>query len=236
MLLMTEGRKTESDNPLVETSSVAGFIRRLTHDVRNTLNALDLQLLLLESEDPEVQRQLAEARQMIGQEARRLSRLSLQFQTSQPQWIQYTAEELMQDLLPRLQKRLARKMSRVNWPEAAPKLVVRIDFEMVSEILVELIENALNHGEEEGPVSVQFSEHEGGVSIRVTDKAPKPASAPGEWGTAPFLAGRNGGYGLGLFHARQLAQKMDLALDFQYQPVDSTVVATLSLPVSLENA
>jgi len=231
---MIESRKTESDNTMVETTAVAGFIRRLTHDVRNTLNALDLQLLLLESEDPEVQRQLAEARQIIGQEARRLSRLSLQFQTSQPQWIQYTAEEMMQDLMPRMQKRLARKMGRVDWPEEAPKIPVRIDFEMVSEILGELVENALHHGEEEGRVSVTVSEHEGTVAVHVSERTAPPVSGPHEWGATPFQSGRGGGYGLGLFHARRLAQQMELALDFQYHPADSMMVATLSLPVNAD--
>ena len=199
--------------------------------MRNTLNALDLQLLLLESSDPEVQRQIVESRQLIAAEARRLARLSQQFQKPNPQWIEYSMADLMQDVMPRMQKRLGTSMARVEWVESAPDTFVRIDFEMFSELLGELLVNAIEHGHEQGSIRVSASLEDEMAVLHIMETMSTPESDPSEWGKAPFYARPNGGYGVGLYYSRQLAQAMDMHLDFHFQPENALLTTSLALPI-----
>jgi len=228
---MPDTSPREAGKPAIDLDSAAGFVRRLTHDVRNTLNALDLQLLLLESEDPSVKKAVAESRQMILSEARRLARISLQFQVPQPQWIEYSASDLFEDLQPRMLKKLGKSMMRVEWPTAVPHDEVRIDFEMVETLLGELLMNALLHGDAKVPVRVEAFSHDHAVMISIYEKLPELKSDPAGWGTKPFHSGSTGGYGLGLFCARRYADMLGIPVDFHFEAENGLLTTSLALPI-----
>jgi signal transduction histidine kinase len=231
MPTMLNPRKPDAEDPIINIEAAAGFVRRLTHDVRNTLNALDLQLLLLESGDPVVKQGIDEARQMITVEARRLARVSSQFQVPEAQWVEYPVDELFQDLLPRMQKRFAKCMLRVAWPESVLGDLVKIDFELFAELFSELLLNALDHGACEGKVKVEIVRQAEAVMVLLTESLAQPKGDPADWGVVPFHPTAQGGYGLGLFYGRRLAQAMELELDFHYQAENALLTTALALPI-----
>src|ERR1700743_2983004 len=85
---------------------IAGFVRQLTHDVRNTLNSLDLQaaFLLEVVSDPEALEELRRLRGLLQVSARQLQAVSGNFWSSSPNLIEYSAPILVEDFQARLLK------------------------------------------------------------------------------------------------------------------------------------
>jgi nitrogen-specific signal transduction histidine kinase len=56
------------------------------------------------------------------------------------------------------------------------------------------------------------------------------------WGRAPLVTTRRGGYGLGLYHARQLFTLHGGDVEFRSNPEKSAVVSRITLPLAVEGA
>ena len=79
---------------------VAGFIRQVTHDVRNGLNSMDLQAAYLAEliTQPEAVEELRRLRGLIHSTARQLQSVSANFWTATPSFVTYSARILIEDL------------------------------------------------------------------------------------------------------------------------------------------
>ena len=231
-MVMAHSSKDEAfPPPSISVEQAAAFLRRLAHDSRNALNAIDLQLILVEGESDAVKDQIAEARQTVSEEARRLGDLSNQFHTSAPQWIAYPGSAILEDIRPRLQKRLGAAMGRIVWPKEVDDVDLQIDFELLAGVLVELAGNALRFADANGTVTMTATREENVMAIAFIQPRKAIHGDPKDWGRTPFSAEPRAGYGLGLFAARRMAEAMGMTISFSHDPQNALLTTRLEIPI-----
>src|SRR5947208_519401 len=109
-----------SPGPNIPLSRISGFVRQVTHDVRNGLNSMDLQAAYLNEllTDPEAIDELRRLRGLIQTTARQLQSISSNFWTSTPNLVTYSVGILIEDLRDRLKKTFAEsaeKLEKIVW-------------------------------------------------------------------------------------------------------------------------
>ncbi len=102
------------------------------------------------------------------------------------------------------------------------------DGEHLRQILVNLVDNALQASPEEAPVELAARTADAGVEITVADRGAGPGDAP-ERLFEPYVTGRAGGTGLGLPIARSLARANGGTLTLAERP-GGGALARLRLP------
>lgn len=226
-----------SSEKTVPLERVGKFIRQLTHDVRNGLSAIDLETAFIAeiSTDEEVLAELHKLRDMIGETAKMLRRVSQYFHPVAIHRIPWAASTVLEEV---------RKGLRSEFPEEAPSVefenrfgseTVDVDLQQTLTILAVVLRNAFDfRREEQRPLRLIGKMHEGWAVIELHE--PKTALdspvPPEQWGTEPLLSTRPGGYGLELFQARQIAEAQGgrLLLELVREDGGQKLVTRLTLP------
>ena len=93
-----------------------------------------------------------------------------------------------------------------------------------------MLRNAFHFQQEGALVRVIGSVQEGRATLEVREpKAElKSETPPEEWGVAPLCSTRPGGYGLGLYHARQIAEAQGGSLKTSFTGTE--LVTQITLP------
>src|SRR5688500_12683331 len=119
MITHTEPPGATEESVAVPASDAFRFARQLVHDVRNALNALDLQLSAVQDEasgaNKQVMDDVADARRIVKDEARRLMRLSTQLRGPSPEKANFSLSSLMKDLQSRVERLLGKKAKAIDW-------------------------------------------------------------------------------------------------------------------------
>src|ERR1700704_5799452 len=100
---MTNGdpsKSTQSDSITVPWSDVVRFARQLSHDLRNHLNAAELQSVYLGelTNDDEMKSEIKRLREMIAQLANALQKLSGDLAPIKTNTIEYGASDFAEDI------------------------------------------------------------------------------------------------------------------------------------------
>src|SRR4051794_8712883 len=135
-----------SPGPHIPLPRIAGFVRQVTHDVRNGLNSMDLQAAYLNEliTDPEAVDELRRLRGLIQTTARQLQAISGNFWTGTPSLVTYSARILIEDLQDRLKKTFheyAEKWGKIAWQVELAEESVAVDIEMFFGAVTRLFEN-----------------------------------------------------------------------------------------------
>ncbi len=217
----------------VPMEQVGTFVRQLTHDIRNGLNAIDLQAAyaLELSGQSEAADEIKRMRAQIQQSARSLQSLSAHFWAAEPSIIPYSAAIFVEDLRQRLGKQNPEMESRVVWEVKLTDETIGIDIEMIFAAMAEIFRNALHFGDRDSPVSARISAEEGSLSIEVAESKAAMESDPSDWGVAPFRSTRRGGYGLGLFRVRQILAAHNGSITFYYDSGCALLTTRVRLPL-----
>ena len=215
---------------------VEGFISQLTHDIRNGLNAVELQLTFLGeiSTDPEAVDEVKRLRNTLGNVTRQLQMLrTAASATVSPYPLEYPAEDLFEDLRERFANLHSEAVGKMLWQfDHGPETLLAVDPELTINALLELLSNAVHftRGESE-PVQVQASiSGEALVFALVESQTAAPTVTPEQWGRTPLLTTRRGAYGLGLFRVRRCLESQGGTLDVQYSAEQHTLTTRVTLP------
>jgi len=196
-------------------SRVAAFIRQITHDIRNNLNAMDLQAAFAAEliTDKEAAEEVRRIRQQVQQATRQLQALSSNFQAGKPSPVNYAGKIFMEDLRDRLMRMFPDDTADVTWTDSLGDEEISVDIEMVFNAIAEVFRNAIQFRDPGTQITVEARREGDKVVVEVRQKKESVPSDPATWGSAPFVSTRRGGYGLGLFRARRLleAQGGDLS-------------------------
>lgn len=224
--------------PLVPFSRLGGFIRLVTHDVRNGLNAIDLEAALIAelSTDAEVLEELKRLRGMISGITKNLQTLSSRFAEMRLNPMVCPVHDFMEVCRERLAKRFPEQGAGIVWKIEGEDARVHMDFELLIAALAEVLQNAFQFrgaAPADAAGAVEFHARPAGREFVFEVRAPlvaRDAAAPESWGMEPLVSTRRGGYGLGLFHARRIVAALGGRLEAGAAEAAGTVSTRIYLP------
>jgi len=225
---------TSTDSVSVPFPRITGMVRQLTHDVRNGLNNVDLQAAFLQEivTDPQAAPEIKRLRGMVTDAAKMLQAFSAMFWLPEPNLVTYSAAIFIEDFKTRLGKILPEQAPEIQWVVKLGDESISVDIEMFYRGLTEFIKNAFHFREGQRPIEVHVGADACHLLIDLIESKTSVPSAPGGWGVEPLNSTRRSGFGMGLFHARQVlaAHRGDVMATFD--PKAERLTTRLSLPLA----
>ncbi len=205
--------------PCVPWERVDNFLGQFTHDLRNGLNALELQLTLVGelNQDATLGEDIVAMRATLSSLSREMQAVRVAAGPVSPNPIPYPAADLLEDLRERQEKRGAGAFEWQLDPDLFD-LTLEIDPEQVLTALLQVLANAVRFRDAAADALPAFKARIGdgpsagaagrGLTIELHEAkaAPLPAETLAAWGSEPLHLTKRGGYGLGLFHARRILE------------------------------
>ncbi|HEX8899103.1 MAG TPA: hypothetical protein VF751_10420, partial [Chthoniobacterales bacterium] len=192
----------------ISMPEVVKFIRQLAHDLRNHLNAAELQsaYLIEIAENNEIREEIRRLRGMVAQVGTSLQELTAAL--SQPRLTQmpYAAKELMEDLQQKIAATHPTESAQVNWTNDSGDATLNIDPQLLLPALAELFVNAFRHERAPGPISAAARIDNGRFIFTLSEPKPNFARSTENWGREPLRALGQGHYGLGLYRTRAIIE------------------------------
>jgi hypothetical protein len=215
--------KGDADIP---SSRVAAFVRQHAHDVRNRLNALELESALLTElvADPEARACVDRIRAQLRETAADLKVLAEYFAPPEPERMPFAAA----DLFATWQEHAVRLGVGVEWSGGFGGENVEVDPNMLSGVLEEWLLNAGRFGAGQACAGRGAIE-EGQVVFELREPL-AAAVDPSPWGRTPFQSVERGHYGLGLWSADRAAVANGGTITREVQ--DGALVTRLALPLA----
>jgi nitrogen-specific signal transduction histidine kinase len=225
--------KTPSEEIAVPFPRIAGLVRQLTHDVRNGLNNIDLQSAFLQEivTEPQGMEEIKRLRVMVAETAKMLREFSARFWLSTPNFVTYSARMFIEDFHQRLARVLPDEAAQIQWTVALRDESVSVDLEMFSRGLVEYFKNAFQFREDAGAIAAAVRAVDGNLEIELKERKTSLLSSPDTWGLEPLVTNRRGGYGMGLFYARQVLRMHDAKVVAAFDSGTRELCTTLSVPL-----
>jgi K+-sensing histidine kinase KdpD len=225
-----EGKDSES----VPWSDAVRFIRQLSHDLRNDLNAIELQSAYVSEleENEELKGEIKRLREMVSGMTATLQRLSKAVGEVKPSPISYAAADFMEDLRTKIAHDFSKQSTEITWDIELGDVMLNIDPLLLQEAFAELFANAFRHDCSKGSLLARaridndrflFTLHEPKAGFDLPTK---------NWGREPLRKMSQRHYGLGLNRVRAIVQAHGGELHAQYDPKASMLLTTLNLPLS----
>jgi K+-sensing histidine kinase KdpD len=234
---MAEPAKSNSaSNSDIEVSmpDVVRFVRQLAHDLRNDLNAAELQsaYLIEIAENDEVREEVKRLRGMIAQLGSHLQGVTALLSQPKLTPISYHSSEFVEDLRQKLSADYPDQSAKVEWNVADGNVGLQIDPQFLLPAIVELFANAFRHQPAGGAISVDARGENDHFTLTIREPKQSFQHSTENWGREPFGTVSHGHYGLGLHRARAVVEAHDGQLSAKYDPVASSLVTTVSLPAT----
>jgi two-component system sensor histidine kinase ResE len=223
-----------SDTPGVPWNDVVRFIRQLSHDLRNHLNAIELQSAYineLERED-ELKVEIKRLQKMISGMTSTLQSISRAVSDIKLNLIQYPASDLVEDLRKKIDHDFSQENPAITWDLQVTDAIVNVDPQLLQEALTELFANALKHTQSKGDLGVTAKIAEGQLLIAIDEAKTRFELPVNDWGREPLQSVSQGHYGLGLNRVRAIVEAHGGKIYAQFDPKTSMLTTRLVLPVS----
>ncbi len=219
--------------PKIAWPEVTKFIGQLNHDLRNHLNAVELQAAFLSEiiEEPEAKKEIKRLREMTGEMGAHLQKLAASLTRIQPTTMPYAATEFVEDLRAKLTLEEPEQSAAVDWKISLGAEMIEIDPQLLPEAFVELFANAATHGRMDGALIFEGRPVDQTVEFTLTEPKAGFTGTTENWGTRPLEHARSGHYGLGLFQARSIFEAHHGRYRVQFDPAASVLRTTVSLPL-----
>ncbi len=215
-------------------SDVARFIRQLSHDLRNHLNAIELQSVYiseLERED-ELKSEIRRLREMISGLTSALQSLSKAVSGVKPNLMPYRAADLAEDLRKKIDHDFSEEGAAINWNLQLGDAMLNVDPQLLQEALVELFANAFFHNRDKGTI-VAIAKMDNDRLLFTLQEPKSRFDLPTEgWAREPLRKVSQGHYGLGLNRVRAIVEAHGGEIYAEYNPKISALTTTLVLPAS----
>jgi K+-sensing histidine kinase KdpD len=225
--------ENRSDSLSVLWSDMARFVRQLSHDLRNDLNALELQSAYIAelTEDQELQTEVKRLREVVSDVNSTLKRLSGAVGEVMPNMISYRAPEFLADMRAEIDRKFASKKDEISWNVQVQDAVLQVDPQLLQEVFVEIFANAFQHGRGNGALLASASISSDRLLFTLHEPKPGFDSATQNWGREPFQHISQRHYGLGLNRVRAILEAHGGQLQAHYDAKASALVSTVTLPV-----
>src|SRR5438270_13680364 len=228
--------KPPNDAPDVPWPEVVKFIRQLGHDIRNNLNAVELQSAFLAelASDAELKNEIQRLRQMISEVGSGLQRLTTGLAQISPDMISYRASNFVEDIRNKIAKDFGENAAKVSWDVQLKNETLQIDPQLAQEALLELFANAFQHERNIKSIGAKAYIDRDGFVLELREPKAKFELSTENWGREPLRNVSQGHYGLGLNRVRTIAEAHGGDLSAEYDRGTSTLVSKLTLPIDRE--
>ena len=220
------------DVPNVAWSDVVHFIRQLSHDLRNHLNAIELQsayISELERND-ELKSEIKRLREMISGLTSALQSLSKAVSVVKPNLISYPATDFMEDLREKIDRDFSRECPEITWNVQLDDATLNVDPQLLEETFTELFANAFRHNRGKGALVATAKIDNNQFLFTLEEPKARFDLPTDKWGREPLRKISQGHYGLGLNRVRAIVEAHGGKLYAQYDAEHSMLVTRLSLP------
>ena len=218
----------------VAWSDVVHFIRQLSHDLRNHLNAIELQSAYISEleRDDDLKGEIKRLRVMISGLTSTLQSLSKAVSVVKPNLISYPAADFVEDLREKINRDFSGETAEINWKIQLGDAMLNVDPQLLQETFIELYANAFRHNRGKG-VLVATAKIDNNQFLFTLEEPKARFELPTEdWGREPLRKISQGHYCLGLNRVHAIVEAHGGELYAQYNPNVPALTTTLVLPVS----
>jgi K+-sensing histidine kinase KdpD len=218
----------------VSMPDVVKFVRQLSHDLRNHLNAAELQSAYIAelAEDPELKEEVKRLRAMISEVGVTLQRITSALSAPRLTLMSYGAADFVEDLRQRLAIDYPGKSTKIAWDVQAGDAQLQIDPQSLQPALMELFSNAFLHDCADEDISVEARVENDRFVFTIREPKRSFKASTEEWGREPMRTVRQGHYGLGLHRSMTIIEAHDGQLHARYDLPASSLVTTVVLPLA----
>jgi len=219
----------------VPWSDIVRFVRQLSHDLRNDLNATELQTALLgelAGEDAELKEEVKRLREMISKLAVNLQAVSSALGQVNLNKMPYRVSELVEDLQEKLAKDFSDNSGSLKWDAQLGAEMFDIDPQLLQAALLELFRNAFQHTRGKGQITVSARIDNGMFVLTIREPKDSFDLPTQKWGREPLGKVRQGHYGLGLNRVRVILEAHGGKLDAHYDSAAAELVTTATSPIT----
>ncbi len=209
------------------------FVRQLSHDLRNDLNAIELQSAYIAevTQDQDLRSEIGRLREVVSGMNSTLQRLSKAMGEVVPHMIPYGAADFLADMRAKISLDFPNEDDQITWDMDVDGML-NVDPQLFQEVFIELFANAFRHDRGDGPLLASArTEHD---HLRFSLREPKSgfAASTENWGREPLRNISQRHYGLGLNRVRSIVELHGGKLQVQHDPEAATLVSMLTLPLS----
>lgn len=237
---MSSSSDSQGENPdqeiQVPLADVARFVRQLSHDLRNHLNAAELQSSYLGelSDDAEMKDEVKRLRSMLAEMSASLQRVTQALSAVKLTLMPYEVVNFVEDLRRKLATDFPTETEAIEWKMGGGKAELQIDPQVLQPAFLELFANAFQH--ERGAGALRATAEMNGAEFTFTLTEPK-TNFSGEtesWGRRPFSKMKHGHYGLGLPRVLDIIEAHHGKLRARYDSGSASLVTTVVLPLATD--
>jgi K+-sensing histidine kinase KdpD len=230
----SEPNSTPPPEIQVPLPNVVQFLRQLIHDLRNHLNAAELQSACLAeiAESPELKEEVKRLRIMISEIGANLQNLNVALSQPRLNRMPYDAADFLADLRQKWTTDHPDESADIQWNVQLGDTSLQIDPQALLSALTELFANAFRHDRGEGVISVEAQIK--GDRLVLTIREPKLSfkCSTDDWGREPLRSIGQGHYGLGLHRSRAIIEAHRGQLNARYDSPASSLITTVVLPLA----
>ena len=217
----------------VPWNDVVRFVRQFSHDLRNHLNAIELQSTFLSelAEDPELKAEVRRLREMTYEIGAALQKLTGLIGQSTPQLMTYRAADFVDDLREKIAAERPKESAQIDWKVKLGDENVELDPQLMQEAILELFTNAFYHDRAEGKITARAGVEGDRFVFELHEPKKSFAALTEHWGRQPLLKVGRGHYGLGLHRVRAIVENHKGQLQARYVSATSSLQTRITLPL-----
>ena len=225
--------RPENNSPGVPWADMVHFVRQLSHDIRNNLNAVELQSAYLAelAEEGEMKTEIQRLREMVSQIGTSLQRLTSGLSQSNPNLISYPAADFVEDLKQKLAKEFPDNAAKVTWDVQLKDATLQVDPQLVQQAFLEIFSNAFQHERNIKSITAKAYIDKNRFVFELREPKARFELSTENWGREPLRNVSQGHYGLGLNRARSIAEAHGGDFRGEYDRKTSTLITTMTLPI-----
>jgi len=232
----TAASEDQTDSLSASWTDIVRFVRQLSHDLRNHLNAAELQAVYIGelAGDGELKTEIKKLRATIARLGAILQRLSADLGQIKPSFMPYRAVDFVEDLRQKFAHDFPQESAAVNWEVQPGDVALNVDPQLLQQALLELFANAFQHQRGQGPLAATAKIDNDRFVFRLGEPKARFELSTENWGHEPLRKISQGHYGLGLNRVRVIVEAHGGELHAHYDPTESVLLTTITLPLSAE--
>ncbi|HEX7517768.1 MAG TPA: ATP-binding protein [Chthoniobacterales bacterium] len=234
--MSTSAEPNSTPNPDIQVPmpDVVKFVRQLGHDLRNHLNAAELQSAYIAelAEDPELKDEVKRLRAMISDVGASLQSVTSALSAARLTLMPYGATDFVEDLRQKLAVDYPDESAEIEWSVQVGDATLQIDPQSLQPALAELFANAFRHDRGEGVISVEARIEVDRFVFTIREPKRSFERSTDNWGREPLRSVGQGHYGLGLHRSRAIIEAHCGQLNARYDSPASSLITMVVLPLA----